>query len=189
MQADERPPVMTRPLRLLAFVSVALLVWINVDHGRAFLAATGQTLPDLSVGGYDEAWLRALAGIVAARPEAQTILSRLHAGPDLVLPFALAALGVALMLRLAPGNRIFGQLLGRRAAVLLTLLPLAYLGADLGENLASMLLFAPATPGPELAGRLFSLLPSLTAAKFMFLFIAAMVVLRLLVGRRLTPAA
>ena len=105
----EAGPVFTRPVRMLAFVSVALLVWMNVDHGPAFRAATGQSLPDLSVAGYDEAWLRALAARVAERPEAQTVLSRLHAGPDLVLPFALAALGIALILRLAPGNRIFGQ--------------------------------------------------------------------------------
>ena len=184
----EAGPVFTRPVRMLAFVSVALLVWMNVDHGPAFRAATGQSLPDLSVAGYDEAWLRALAARVAERPEAQTVLSRLHAGPDLVLPFALAALGIALILRLAPGNRIFGQVIGRRGMIALTLLPLGYLAADLGENIASMLLFAPATPAPALADRLFSLLPTLTASKFMLGFIAIMVVMRLAIGRRLTPA-
>ncbi|MBA4799240.1 MAG: hypothetical protein H2043_17725 [Rhizobiales bacterium] len=162
-------------------LSAALLGWMNLSFALPFTGLTGgRAIPDLDIESTGQGLL-ALRSLLETRPEAADLLRAMHLGPDLVLPAILGLFLVLLMRRVAIGAGLYGRPAERLLPFLLAL-PIGYILVDYLENLASLMLFPPASPAPGTATLLAEALSWLTRLKFAALVISGILILRLAFG-------
>lgn len=162
----------------LAAVSLGMLAVMGLRIEPAFHALTGLSIPDLRLGGYETADVKALIAALAQSPEAAAMLRGMHLGADLAFPLAYGLLCLMLLARFAPGATVFHKPVAGIRLVAMLAMPVLYMAADYVENIASLMLFPPALPAPDRLALLTDLLPLATRAKAMLFFISLILVLR-----------
>ena len=178
----------TRLILLLAAVGAVCLatsLWFGLQFQQA---SGGFRILDLAFGGYEAADVLALRDQLI-RPDqsaAGDILFRMYIGPDLVMPAILGILLALLLQKFASGGRMYGRDVTSGIMRSLLLLPLIYVLADYAENAFGLFYyFRPSlSTEPEIIPKI---LPWLTATKFAFFFLSAILLVRFAVFRYWMP--
>jgi len=173
---------------LLAAVSAVCLatsVWFGLQFQQA---SGGFRILDLAFGGYEAADVLALRDqlIHPDQSPAAGILFRLYIGPDLVMPACFGILYALLLQKFASGGRMYGRDVTPGVMRALMLLPLVYVLADYGENALGLFYYFRAASSDE-PGMIPKILPWLTATKFAFFFLNAILLVRFAVFRYWMP--
>jgi hypothetical protein len=160
-------------------LSALLLLWMNVVDMRHFQAALPNfDIPDFMAGGYGSAYLASLRLALNGAPDAAQTLRTMHIMADLVLPLSLSVFIALVMLCFLEGSTLFGCVLQPQHIRGLLVLPAVYAIVDYAENAASLLYFPPSEPSDLQIRWIETVLPWLTASKFMVLAIIAVLLLR-----------
>lgn len=170
---------LNRLIALSGALSALLLVWMNAVDMRNFQAALPHyAIPDFMAGGYDSAYLASLRLALGGAPDAAQTLRTMHMTADLILPVTLSVCLALVMLRFLSGSTLFGRVLRPAHVRALLVLPAVYAIVDYAENAASLLYFPPSEPSDLQIRWIETLLPWLTASKYMALAIIAVLLLR-----------
>ncbi|CAN7226434.1 hypothetical protein LJR030_000756 [Rhizobium sp. LjRoot30] len=173
-------------IRLLAGISLVCLILAAWIAWRFVQASDGFPIWNLIFGTAtpaDIAFLRDML-LLPERREAAVLLFWLYAGPDLILPACLGALGLLSMRRLAPGGTLFGRPISGGLLTMLLALPFIYVIADYAENALSLAYFSTAVPLHVVMENAPRLLPWLGSAKMVFFLVSALVIMRFLLLQR-----
>ena len=174
-------------IRLLAGICLACLLLAAWIAWRFVQAANGFPIWSLVFGTAtpaDIAFLRDML-LLPERREAAVLLFWLYAGPDLILPACLAALGLVSMRRLAPGGTLFGRPVSGGLLTALLALPCIYVVADYAENALSLAYFSTVAPPRPVMEHAPVLLPWLGSVKMAFFLVSALTIMRFWLLRRL----
>jgi hypothetical protein len=172
-------------LAAVAAVCLATSLWFGLQFEKA---SGGFRILDLAFGGYQAADALALRDQLI-RPDqsaAAGILFRMYIGPDLVMPACFGILFALLLHKYAAGGRMYGKDVTPGVMRALLLLPLVYGLADYAENAFGLFYyFRAASAGePEMSAKI---LPWLTATKFAFFFLNAILLVRFAIFRYWMP--
>lgn len=172
-------------LAAVGAVCLATSFWFGLQFEKA---SGGYHILDLAFGGYEAADAIALRDQLV-RPEqsvAAGILFRMYIGPDLVMPACFGILFALLLQKFASGGRMYGKDVTPGVMRAILLLPLVYTLADYAENAFGLFYYFRALPssGPETIPKI---LPWLTATKFAFFFLNAILLARFAIFRYWMP--
>ncbi|MBY3220663.1 hypothetical protein [Rhizobium laguerreae] len=168
---------------LLAAFCLAVLAWTTFGFLVPFEHETGQAVLDTYFAGYDESAVFHMQKLLDENETATRLLRAMYFGPELIFPALLTALLFLAFLKLGPVGSWFGRSLHPLAAKVIYLLPFVYGVADYGENIASLVAFGDGASS-SLAVHL---LPWMTRVKFASLAICFILMVRLAIGRWLSP--
>ena len=172
---------------LLAAVALACLLaswWLG---WRFYQASGGYPIWLVPFGSVSPVDLHVLRDLVLQpdRTEAAVLLFWMYAGPDLLMPAALAGLGMLLLKRVAPGGHLFRRPVTQANMKGLLAVPLVYALADYAENALSLAYFSVASPSAWVLDNAPAILPWIASFKMSFFCVTVILVLRFMLLRRL----
>ena len=174
---------------LLAAVALACLLvswWLG---WRFYQASGGYPIWLVPFGNVSPVDLHVLRDLVMQpdRTQAAVLLFWMYAGPDLILPAALAGLGMLLLKRVAPGGHLFRRPVTASNMKALLAVPLVYAVADYAENALSLAYFSVTAPSAWVLENAPVILPWIASFKMSFFCVTVILILRVLLMRRLVP--
>jgi hypothetical protein len=173
---------------VLAALSLALFAWIYAGFVTAFRdVAAGQQMLDARVGGYEAEDVVAMVRYLKDHPDPAAVLHGMYLGPELVFPLVLGGLLFCLLRLVGPGGTFFGRSIPSAAVIAIFALPVFYGAMDYAENIAGLLLYAPAAPSDGTVMLISSLLPTIVRLKFLSLVITIILLARFSIFRYLSP--
>ena len=173
---------------VLAALSLALFAWIYAGFVTAFHnAAGGQQMLDARIGGYEADDVIAMQRYLKDYPDPADILHSMYLGPELIFPLVLGGLLFCLLRLVGPRGTFFGRSIPSVAVAAIFSLPIVYGVMDYAENIAGLMLYAPATPSDGTVTLLSGLLPIIVRLKFLSLVITIILLARFAIFRYLSP--
>ncbi len=174
-------------LLLLAGLALACLagcIWLG---WRFYQASGGYPIWLVPFGNVSPVDLHVLKDLLLQpdRTQAAVFLFWMYAGPDLILPVALAGLGMLLLKRFAPGGTLFRRPITPANMRALVAVPLVYALADYVENGLSLAYFCIAQPPAWVMENAPVALPWIASFKMAFFSVTAILVMRFVILNRL----
>jgi hypothetical protein len=112
INAGSRIP--TSGIALLAAICLGVFIWMLIGYVLPFKDMTHAAMLEARLSRYGATEIDAMRGLLERKPEARDLLLAMHRGPDLILPAALTALLLSILIKLQPGGHYFNRRCIRR---------------------------------------------------------------------------
>jgi hypothetical protein len=170
-------------IALLAAICLGVFIWMLIGYVLPFKDMTHAAMLEARLSRYGATEIDAMRGLLERKPEARDLLLAMHRGPDLILPAALTALLLSILIKLQPGGHYFNRPMHPAMIAAIYALPFVYGFSDYAENILTTNLFGG---GAEWTFAQ-AILPWASSLKFASLSVCIIVILRFLAYRFAPP--